>query len=82
MDGKMIDEPLATIGLNRDWLNVELEKLGVAVENVFIGQVDTYGQLFVDLLDDNIRCHSKKRRPSICHTQEMRSGFGVLWTYD
>lgn len=55
MDGKIMEEPLATIGLNRDWLNVELEKLGVAVENVFIGQVDTYGQLYVDLFDDNIR---------------------------
>lgn len=54
MDGKMLDEPLATIGLNRAWLNVELEKIGVAIENVFLGQVDSYGQLFVDLFDDQI----------------------------
>jgi uncharacterized membrane protein YcaP (DUF421 family) len=55
MDGKIIEEPLATIGLNRDWLNTELEKLGVAIENVFLGQVDAYGQLYVDLFDDQIQ---------------------------
>ena len=54
MDGKIMDEPLAEIGLNRGWLNTELEKLGVAVENVFAGQVDSYGQLYVDLYDDQI----------------------------
>lgn len=54
LDGEIMDEPLATIGLNRDWLNVELEKLGVAVENVYLGQVDSYKQLYVDLFDDQI----------------------------
>ncbi|AJY77283.1 DUF421 domain-containing protein [Paenibacillus beijingensis] len=55
MDGKIMDEPLATIGLNRAWLNTELEKLGVSIDNVFLGQVDTYGQLYVDLFDDQIK---------------------------
>ncbi|WP_438347836.1 DUF421 domain-containing protein [Paenibacillus sp. FA6] len=54
MDGNIMDEPLATIGLNRAWLDVELEKIGVAVENIFLAQVDSYGQLFVDLFDDQI----------------------------
>jgi len=54
MDGNIMDEPLATIGLNRQWLDIELEKIGVAIENVFLGQVDSYGQLFVDLYDDQI----------------------------
>ena len=54
MDGNIMDEPLATIGLNRAWLDVELEKIGVAVENVFLGQVDSYGQLYVDLFDDQL----------------------------
>ncbi|KKO54800.1 DUF421 domain-containing protein [Paenibacillus sp. DMB20] len=55
MDGKIMDEPLATIGLNREWLNTELEKLGIAVENVYLGQVDSYGQFYVDLFDDQIK---------------------------
>lgn len=55
MDGKIMDEPLATIGLNRNWLNTELKKIGVSIENVFLGQVDSYGQLTVDLFDDQLK---------------------------
>jgi uncharacterized membrane protein YcaP (DUF421 family) len=55
IDGKIQDEPLAKAGLNRAWLNTELQKLGVAIENVFLGQVDSYGQLYVDLYDDKIK---------------------------
>lgn len=55
MDGMIMDEPLATAGLNRGWLKTELEKIGVTVENVFLGQVDSYGQLTVDLFDDQIK---------------------------
>lgn len=54
MDGKIMDEPLATIGLNRRWLKTELEKAGVMLENVFLGQVDRDGQLYIDLYDDQI----------------------------
>lgn len=55
LDGKIMDEPLATRGLNRRWVLTELEKLGVSLDNVFIGQVDAYGQLYVDLFDDQIK---------------------------
>lgn len=55
MDGAIMDEPLATIGLNRNWLRTELEKAGVALENVFLGQVDKSGQLYLDLYDDKIK---------------------------
>ncbi|MBP1973969.1 uncharacterized membrane protein YcaP (DUF421 family) [Cohnella thailandensis] len=55
MDGDILDEPLATIGLNRGWLTTELEKIGVSVENVFLAQVDAYQQLYVDLYDDKIK---------------------------
>jgi uncharacterized membrane protein YcaP (DUF421 family) len=55
MDGVIMDEPLATIGLNRNWVRAELEKAGVALENVFLGQVDKGGQLYLDLYDDKIQ---------------------------
>ncbi|BCJ87230.1 DUF421 domain-containing protein [Effusibacillus dendaii] len=55
LDGEIMDEPLATIGFNRQWLKTELEKTGVALENVFLGQVDGNGQLYVDLYDDKIQ---------------------------
>lgn len=55
MDGEIMDEPLATAGFSRGWLSGELEKLGVALENVFLAQVDGYGQLTVDLYDDKLK---------------------------
>lgn len=55
MDGMILDEPLATMGLNRGWLKQQLDKQGVAIENVFLGQVDSYGQLTLDLYDDKIQ---------------------------
>lgn len=55
MDGNILWEPLATIGLNKDWLMTELDKLGVTVNNVFLGQVDENGLLYVDLYDDKIK---------------------------
>ncbi|WP_276356152.1 DUF421 domain-containing protein [Cohnella caldifontis] len=55
IDGKIMHEPLATIGLNQGWLKTELEKIGVTAENVFLAQVDAYQQLYVDLYDDQIK---------------------------
>jgi hypothetical protein len=54
MDGEIMDDPLTDLGLSRGWLNMELEKIGVPIENVFLGQVDAFGQLYVDLFDDQI----------------------------
>jgi uncharacterized membrane protein YcaP (DUF421 family) len=55
MDGKIQDEPLSTMRLGRGWLKGELDKIGVTPENVFFAQVDSYGQLAVDLYDDKIK---------------------------
>jgi uncharacterized membrane protein YcaP (DUF421 family) len=55
MDGNIMDEPLATIGLNRKWLLEELDKLGVALNNVYLAEVDANGQLYLDLYDDQIQ---------------------------
>jgi uncharacterized membrane protein YcaP (DUF421 family) len=55
MDGEILDEPLSTLRLGRGWLKGELDKIGVTTENVFLAQVDTYGQLQVDLYDDKVQ---------------------------
>ncbi|QMV39856.1 DUF421 domain-containing protein [Cohnella cholangitidis] len=70
MDGKIMDEPLATIGLNRAWLNTELEKLGVNVDNVFLGQVDSYSQLYVDLYDDQIKVPLPQKKAVLFSTMK------------
>lgn len=63
MDGKILNEPLATMGLNPGWLKTELAKQGVAIENVFLGQVDSFGQLTVDLFDDKIQVPKPTEMP-------------------
>jgi len=62
MDGTIMDEPLTAMGLNRNWLHTELEKAGVTLENVFIGQVDSVGQLYLDLFDDLIQVPKPKTK--------------------
>lgn len=54
MDGEVMNEPLATLGLSKGWLKGALDKKGVAIENVYLAQVDAYGQLTLDLFDDKI----------------------------
>lgn len=68
MDGRIMPESLATLGYSRDWVNTELDKLGVALENVFIGQVDSYGQLYVDLYDDQIKVPKPQQRAVLLAT--------------
>ncbi|ASR47387.1 hypothetical protein B4V02_12160 [Paenibacillus kribbensis] len=68
MDGNVMDEPLAVMGLNRGWLDAELEKMGVSIENVLFGQVDAYGQLYVDLFDDQIRVPKPQNKATLLST--------------
>ncbi|MBU7006926.1 DUF421 domain-containing protein [Phosphitispora fastidiosa] len=60
LDGNILNEPLSNLGLNRDWLKVQLNSLGVSQDNVFIGQVDGSGELYVDLFDDAIQIPQPK----------------------
>ncbi len=55
LDGNILNEGLTNIGLNQGWLRTQLENKGVDLENVFIGQVDSSGDLYVDLFDDMIQ---------------------------
>ena len=55
LDGNILNEALTNSGLNQNWLRTELENKGVALENVFVGQVDSSGDLYVDLFDDMIQ---------------------------
>jgi uncharacterized membrane protein YcaP (DUF421 family) len=63
MDGTIINDAMSAAGKDRNWLHTELDKLGVTMENVFMGQVDSYGELTVDLYDDQIKVPSPQVRP-------------------
>lgn len=54
LDGNVINESLSNLRLNQTWLNEKLENLGVSLDNVFVGQVDCNGELYVDVFDDSI----------------------------
>ncbi|MDQ0162725.1 DUF421 domain-containing protein [Aeribacillus alveayuensis] len=64
-DGSIIDESLSTMGLSRRWLKEELDKIGVAPENVFLAQVDAHGQLYVDLYDDKLEVPAPQEKQLI-----------------
>lgn len=68
MDGKMLLEPLANQSLNPNWLETELDKMNISIENVFLGQVDSDGQLTVDLFDDKINVPSPTEKPMLLAT--------------
>jgi uncharacterized membrane protein YcaP (DUF421 family) len=54
LDGNIINESLSNLGLNQAWLNEKLECLGVSLENVFIGEVNCNGELYIDVFDDTL----------------------------
>ncbi|MDO9573904.1 MAG: DUF1657 domain-containing protein, partial [Candidatus Contubernalis sp.] len=62
LDGNVMNEPLTEMGLNRNWLEQQLETMGISLENVFVGQVDTTGELYVDLFDDSVSVSQPKVR--------------------
>src|SRR5699024_4082181 len=68
MDGKMLLEPLANLNLNPNWLETELAKINVSIENVFLGQADSDGQLTVDLYDDKLTVPSPTEKPLLWAT--------------
>ncbi|MBA9028163.1 DUF421 domain-containing protein [Peribacillus huizhouensis] len=70
MDGKILNEPLSTAGKSRLWLQTELEKIGVLLDNVFLGQVDMYGQLTVDLYDDKLQVPAPQEKPILYATMK------------
>lgn len=60
LDGNMLNEPLFSLGFNREWLEIQLETIGVSIDNVFIGQVDSSGDLYLDLFDDSMQLPQPK----------------------
>lgn len=60
LDGNILNEPLSNLGLNHEWLNDQLERIGISPANVFIGQVDGSGELYVDLFDDALQVPKPK----------------------
>jgi len=63
MDGSILNDAMAAAGKDRNWLHTELDKLGVTIENVFMAQVDSYGDLTIDVYDDQMNLPAPQVRP-------------------
>ncbi len=55
MDGNLMKNPLTQMGRNKEWLEQELSKHGVKLEQVFLAQADENGQLHLDQFDNPAR---------------------------
>lgn len=74
LDGNIINERLAEAGVNRRWLLSRLEAMGISPENVFIGQVDASGELYVDVFDDSLQVPQNNLRAMIFASLEKAEG--------
>lgn len=68
MDGNVLHNPLTELGLTRGWIQTELEKNGVSLDNVFLGQVNSAGELYLDLFDDSVRLSNPSVREMLYAT--------------
>lgn len=68
LDGVIMDESLTNLGLNRQWLEIELDKLAMAPENIFLAQVNSFGELYIDLFDDAIQLPKPQVREMVYAT--------------
>jgi uncharacterized membrane protein YcaP (DUF421 family) len=55
LDGNVLHDPLTELGLTRNWIQTQLESTGVSLDNVFLGQVNSAGELYLDLFNDSIK---------------------------
>ncbi len=52
MDGKLLEKGLLALGYSKGWLQDEIKKQGVQdIEDVFLAQLDSKGNVYVDLYD-------------------------------
>ncbi|AZN42263.1 DUF421 domain-containing protein [Paenibacillus albus] len=55
MDGKVLSDTLNQRGYDVKWLEKELKKSDLYIEDVFLAQLDDYGSLYLDLYDDKVK---------------------------
>lgn len=61
-DGVIMDDTLSSLGLTRNWLQSQIRKQGLKAEDIFVAQVNSYGQLYIDLYRDQIKLPQTQER--------------------
>jgi uncharacterized membrane protein YcaP (DUF421 family) len=59
MDGELLEETIYGAGFSIDWIKSKLSQKEATVEEVFLGQVDVDGNLYVDLYHDDLNKNSE-----------------------
>lgn len=79
MDGEIMDKTMATAGINRKWLDNKLKELGINHKDVFLAQVDTSGELYIDLYEDQATVNLKSKQKPTVVSQLKKCGYQVQY---
>ncbi len=82
LDGNILHGSLTEMGLTHNWLNTELKAAGISLDNVFIGQVDSNGELYLDLFDDAVKVPQSKVREMLYANLEKSQADFVRYGYE
>lgn len=64
MDGNIMRKSLKSLGYSSEWLKGEIQKQGASeYEDVFLAQIDSNGNVYVDLYNDELQQHKIKQKP-------------------
>ncbi|AOV09185.1 DUF421 domain-containing protein [Sporosarcina ureilytica] len=65
-DGTVLEQNLAMLGYSSKWLLSEVKKQGASqIKDVFLAQVDSKGNLYVDLYNEKMVQNQVEQRPSL-----------------
>lgn len=66
IDGTLMEKRLNYLGYTKDWLLDEIKKQGAStVKDVFLAQIESNGNVFVDLFQDDNKVQQEKSRPNL-----------------
>ncbi len=65
MDGQILEKTLQKLGYSKGWLLGEVQKQGAnEIEDVFVAQLDSYGNVYVDLYNEKSKKHTAEESPT------------------
>lgn len=64
IDGSLMEKHLNYLGYTKEWILGEIMKKGAnSISDVFLAQIDSQGNVYVDLYDDNLKTQQIKQKP-------------------
>ncbi len=64
IDGSLMEKRLNYLGYSKEWILGEVMKKGAnSIDDVFLAQIDSQGNVYVDLYDDQLKTQQIKQKP-------------------